>query len=313
MSFAILAHVVRSEFVESVHHGSAVAIDERGDLVVALGDPARPIFPRSANKPFQAAGMVIAGLDLPDHLLALASSSHSGERFHTEGVGRILAGAGLSEADLQNTADLPLDVHERDDAVRLGRPPTRLAQNCSGKHAAMLATCVENGWPTQTYREPDHPLQAHLAACLSEFAGETIAAVGIDGCGAPVMAISLTGLARAAARLARAPRASAEGRVAAAMGAHPEWVGGTGREVTVLMRAVPGLVAKDGAESVAVAALPDGRAAAVKIADGGDRSRFPVLVALLHRLGVDAEALADLAERPVYGGGHQVGSVRAVV
>jgi L-asparaginase II len=121
------------------------------------------------------------------------------------------------------------------------------------------------------------------------------------------------GLCRAAAQLARAALGQSEFRVAQAMRCHPEWVGGTGRHVTALMRAVPGLVAKDGAEAVFVAALADGSAAAVKVADGGDRARVPVLVALLHRLGVDADGLEELAEHPVHGGGGVVGAVRAVL
>ena len=310
---AVLAEVVRSGFVESIHHGSAVALDRDGHVVVEAGDPSAPLFPRSANKPFQAAAMEHAGLDLPDHLLALAASSHSGERFHRDGVERILTRAGLTVSDLQNTPDLPLGEHERRVWVRLGGGPERVAQNCSGKHAAMLATCVENGWPTQTYRSADHPLQRQIAATLADLAGEDVAAAGIDGCGAPVLAISLVGLARAAARLSTAPAGSGEHRVAAAMRAHPEWVGGTGRPVTELMRAVPGLVAKDGAEAVLVAAMPDGRAFAVKIADGGERARMPVLVALLRRLGIDADGLDALAEPPVFGGGRPVGTVRAVL
>jgi len=313
VSLPVLAQDVRSGFVESVHHGSAVALDADGRPVVEVGEPAAPIFPRSANKPFQAAAMEHAGLDLPDHLLALAAASHSGERFHLDGVERILAGAGLSQDDLQNTADLPLDLRERAEWIRLGRGPARLAQNCSGKHAAMLATCAENDWPTDAYRSGDHPVQRQIAATLAELAGEHVAAVGVDGCGAPLLAISLNGLARAASRLATASAGTGEQRVAAAMRAHPEWVGGTGRAVTEVMRAVPGLVAKDGAEAVFVAAMPDGRAVALKIADGGERARVPVLVALLRRLGVDPEGFEELGEPPVFGGGEQVGSIRAVL
>ena len=308
----MIARVVRSGFVESVHHGSAVAVDADGDAVAGAGAPGTAVFPRSANKPLQVVAMVRAGLPLDGALLALAGASHSGERFHLDGVSRILAGAGLEQQVLQAPPDLPVDEAERGDWLRLGRRPTSLAHNCSGKHAAMLATCVENGWPTGSYLRPEHPLQELIAETIADLAGEPVAAVGVDGCGAPVYAISLLGLAAAFARIATAADTSPEGRVAAAVRRHPEWVGGTGRDVTALIRGVPGLIAKDGAEAVYAAALPDGRAAALKIADGGQRARPVVLAALLRRLGVAAPVLDELATAPVLGGGEPVGVVEAV-
>lgn len=308
----MVARVVRSGFVESVHHGSAVAVDADGDVVAGAGAPAAPIFPRSSNKPLQAVAMVRAGLSLDGALLALASASHSGERFHQDGARRILSEVGLDPEALQNPADLPYDETERADWVRAGRPATPLAHNCSGKHAAMLATCVENGWPTATYLRPEHPLQQLVADTVADLAGEPVAAVGIDGCGAPVFAISLLGLAAAFARIATAPATSAEGRVATALRCHPEWLGGTGRDVTELLRGVPGIIAKDGAEAVYAAALPDGRAVALKIADGGQRVRPVVLAALMRRLGVVSPVLDELASVPVLGGGVPVGVIEAV-
>ena len=256
--------------------------------------------------------MVRAGLPLDGALLALASASHSGERFHQDGARRILTEVGLDLEALQNPADLPYDETERADWVRAGRPATQLAHNCSGKHAAMLATCVENGWPTATYLQPEHPLQQLVADTVADLAGEPVAAVGVDGCGAPVFAISLLGLAAAFARIATAPATSAEGRVATALRCHPEWLGGTGRDVTALLRGVPGIIAKDGAEAVYAAALPDGRAVALKIADGGQRVRPVVLAALMRRLGVVSPVLDELASVPVLGGGVPVGVIEAV-
>jgi L-asparaginase II len=308
----VVARVVRSGFVESVHHGSAVAVDADGDVVAGAGAPASPIFPRSSNKPLQAVAMVRAGLPLDGALLALASASHSGERFHQDGARRILTEVGLDLDALQNPADLPYDETERAEWVRAGRPATQLAHNCSGKHAAMLATCVENGWPTATYLQPEHPLQQLVADTVADLAGEPVAAVGVDGCGAPVFAISLLGLAAAFARIATAPATSAEGRVATALRCHPEWLGGTGRDVTALLRGVPGIIAKDGAEAVYAAALPDGRAVALKIADGGQRVRPVVLAALMRRLGIVAPVLDELASVPVLGGGVPVGVIEAV-
>ena len=308
----VVAHVVRSGFVESVHHGSVVALDADGSILLAVGDVAGPIFPRSSSKPIQALAMLRAGLDLDGELLALAAGSHSGESFHIQGVLRILAAAGLSEQDLQNTADLPYEDLERTAWIAAGRGPTSLAQNCSGKHAAMLATCVAADWDTATYLEPKHPLQLLIAQTLIDLSGEPEVASGVDGCGAPVMAVSLTGLARAFSRLATAPRGTDEARVTAAIRAYPQWLGGTRRDVSALIAAVPGLIAKDGAESVYAVGLADGRSVALKIADGGQRARPVVMAAALRRLGVEAELLDELAYAPVLGHGEPVGSVEAV-
>jgi L-asparaginase II len=176
----------------------------------------------------------------------------------------------------------------------------------------MLATCVENGWPLEDYLDPEHPLQRATGETVADLAGEPVVAVGVDGCGAPVHALTLLGLAVAFARLAAAPAGTPEARVATAMRTYPEWLGGTDRDVTRLVRGVPGLVAKDGAEGVYAAALPDGRAAAVKIADGGERPRAAVLATLLHRLGVEAPVLDELVHVPVLGHGEPVGRVEVV-
>ena len=308
----VVAHVIRSGFVESVHHGSVVALDADGSTLLAIGDVAGPIFPRSSSKPIQALAMLRAGLDLDGELLAMAAASHSGERFHLNNVLRILAGAGLTEQDLQNTPDLPYDETERTEWIAAGRKATSLAQNCSGKHSAMLATCVAAGWDTATYRDPQHPLQRLMEQTLADVSGESVAATGIDGCGAAVMAVSLTGLARAFSRIAAAPKGTNEAKVADAMRAFPQCVGGTRRDVTALMRGVPGLIAKDGAESVYAVGLDDGRAIALKIADGGQRARPIVMVAALRRLGIDSDVFDKMAHAPVLGHGHLVGSIDAV-
>ena len=182
--------------------------------------------------------------------------------------------------------------------------------NCSGKHAAMLATCVARGEPTEGYLDPAHPVQAAITATLERLAGEPVQHVAVDGCGAPQHALTLRGLARAFAAVATGDGACR--RTAAAMTARPDLVGGTGREVTDVMAGVPGLVAKDGAEGVFAAALPDGAAVAVKVADGAGRAAVPLLVAGLRALGVDAEVLDRLARPPVLGGGRPVGELRPV-
>jgi L-asparaginase II len=307
----VVAVVERSGFVESVHRGVVVAVDADGQVLFERGDAGAPSFPRSSNKPLQALAMVRAGLDLPGDLLALAAASHSGEQFHLDGVRRILAGAGLSEADLQNTPDLPYDEQAKREWLAAGGAATSIAQNCSGKHAGMLATCVVNGWDTATYRDPGHPLQVQMADVLAELCGEPVAATGIDGCGAPVMAVSPRGLARAFGRLAAATDGP-EKQVADAIRAYPDFLGGTRRDVTALIRGVPGLIAKDGAEAFYAVGLADGRGVAVKIADGGQRARPVVLADALRRIGVDAEVLDQLSGAPVLGHGEPVGSVRAV-
>lgn len=311
MIVAPLAYVTRSGFVEGVHQGSAVALGADGHSVLAHGDPGAAMLPRSSLKPLQVLAMLRAGLPLDGELLALAAASHSGEPFHLTGVDAILDSGGLSADALQNTVDLPLGVEEQLRWQRAGQPPTRRAQNCSGKHAAMLATCRLNGWPEESYLDPGHPLQRLVVDTVAELAGEPVAATTVDGCGAPALAISLTGLARAFGRLATAGPRTPEGRVATAIRDHPQWLGGTDREVTQLIRGVPGLIAKDGAEAVYAAALPDGRAVALKIADGSERARQVVMVALLDRLGVRSPGLAALAERPVLGHGRPVGAVLA--
>ena len=309
----IVAHVVRGGVVESVHRGTVVLTAPDGSVEWAVGDPAGAVFARSANKPIQASAMVRAGLDLPDPELALACASHSGEPFHLAAAARILQGAGLTEADLQNTADYPIDEGEREEWIRARRAKAAIAQNCSGKHAAMLATCVANGWDTAAYRHPEHPLQRAITDTLEELTEEPVVAVTVDGCGAPLHGYAIAGLARAFGRIATRPAGTAEGRVRSAILAQPTYVGGTHREVTRLIAEADGLIAKDGAESVYAVGLADGRGVAVKIADGFPRAKGVVLAAVLNRLGVDAPgALDDLAAVPVLGHGEPVGRVVAV-
>jgi L-asparaginase II len=308
---AVLATYSRSGFTEGCHVGHAVVIDPAGLVVRAWGDPEHEVFPRSSNKPAQAIAMVRHGLDLPPHLLALAASSHSGERFHLAGVHAILASAGLDEAALQTPADFPLDPRERDTWLSDGRRAAPIAMNCSGKHAAMLVTCTINDWPLATYRQPDHPLQQSIRWQVEALAGEKVEHVGVDGCGAPVLSLSLTGLARSLSRALQEEPESPAHRVTHAMTSFPDFVGGTNRDVTDFMRAVPGLVAKDGAEGVYVAALPDGTAVAIKAQDGGERARQVALAAILASLGVDRSALTALLTIPVLGGGAVVGQVES--
>jgi L-asparaginase II len=309
--------VVRSGRTESVHRGAAVLLAADDSVLLSVGPTAAPMYPRSSNKPFQAAAMLRCGLDLDGELLALAAASHSGEDFHIAGVRKILAGAGLTEDDLQCPADWPLDDREYRAMLVSGQPADRVHMNCSGKHAAMLATCVGAGWPTASYTDPEHPLQRRIRAVLGELAAEPVTVVGVDGCGAPLFGISVIGLARAFRALVLAAPGTPERTVADTMRAHPEWTAGTVRPERALMAAVPGLLVKSGAEGVEGFALADGRAGAFKIEDGSARARVPVTVALLRGLGADVEsgvdqaALDALATSPVTGGNRVIGEVRA--
>lgn len=256
--------------------------------------------------------MVRAGLPLDGELLSLTAASHSGEERHLAGTRKILELAGLTEEHLRNVTDMPFDQAVRDEWIRAGRSPSRIAQNCSGKHAAMLYTCKLNGWSLDDYLDPGHPLQQAIAEIVEDLTGQRIAQVTVDGCGAPLFSVSLHGLARAAARITTAPAGTPEARVADAMREHAEMASGSGRDVAALMRAVPGLLAKDGFEGVQVAALPDGRAVAVKIADGANRARVPVAAAALARAGVDPALLTAFEGEALLGGGSEVGRVRPV-
>ncbi|WP_343319613.1 asparaginase [Arthrobacter sp. TMP15] len=307
-----LAVQTRGELVESVHYGSLTAVGPDGVSLVSLGDPTARMYPRSALKPLIAVAMLRAGLELPTGQLALAAASHSGSAQHQESAATILANAGLSPENLRNSCDLPYGVAEREQWLRVGAKPTQLAQNCSGKHAALLATCRTNGWPLETYLHPDHPLAALIRSTVAELTGEKITAISTDGCGTEVFGLSLTGMARAFSGLVTAAPGTPERRVADAMRAHPDMVAGRGRDVTALMLAVPGLLAKDGFEGIQLIALADGSAVALKIADGGDRARMPAAVPALVALGVDPALLSAFNELPVYGGGRQVGELRGL-
>lgn len=309
---APVAHLIRGGVVEGIHYGSVVVLGTDGHLQLQLGDIEAAFYPRSALKPVQAVAMVRAGLPLDGELLSLTAASHSGEERHLAGTRKILERAGLTEEHLRNVTDMPFDPAVRDEWIRQGRSPSRLAQNCSGKHAAMLYTCELNGWSLDDYLDPGHPLQQAIAEIVEDLTGQRIAQVTADGCGAPLFSVSLHGLARAAARITTAPAGTPEARVADAMREHAEMASGSGRDVAALMRAVPGLLAKDGFEGVQVAALPDGRAVAVKIADGANRARVPVAAAGLARAGVDPSLLVEFAGEPLLGGGEAVGCVRPV-
>ena len=233
-AFEPIAFSTRSGFDESLYHGAAVALGADGTTIASLGDPEIAVYPRSSLKPMQATAMVELGLALPDDLLAIVCASHDGTAMHTAAVLEVLATVGLDESALRNTPSFPLEEAARIDAERRGEGPTSLHQNCSGKHAGMLATCCVNGWPIDDYLELEHPLQVAITASIEQH-GAPVDHVGVDGCGAPTHAIGLVDLARSFASIARSQSA-----VAPSMSARPDLVGGRERDVTRWMTALAG-------------------------------------------------------------------------
>ena len=303
---AVLAEYVRDGVVESEHRGFLAALNADGSIFKSLGDVETKIFPRSTVKCAQASAMVRSGLDLEPRLLALAQSSHSGGEMHLDGAREILASVGLSESALQCALDRPLGDAER--RAWGEKPPTQIAMNCSGKHAAMLATCVKNGWPIETYLEQSHPLQLAIKAELEKLAREKITLTSTDGCGAPLFLLSLIGLARAVRAITISTDPVHQSVMSAAR-AFPEMVGGVGRHNTEMMQQVPGLFMKDGAEAVNVCSLADGRTFVFKVSDGSLRAFRTIVHACLKDFGIDT----PLTLEKVMGGPRVIGTIRATI
>jgi L-asparaginase II len=301
---AVLAELIRSGLVESTHSGQLLLMAADGSDLLALGDVEAEIYPRSAIKSLQAAAMLRSGLNLNDEQLALVCASHGGTTRHQEVALEILRSVGLSESDLQNTPDAPLDREAR---IKWGdKPATSLAANCSGKHSGMLATCVVNGWDIKTYRDADHPLQLAIAREIAELIGKSIDRVSVDGCGAPLFSMSTRSIA-VAARKMRIDSDPIFSRVISACLKHPEMILAEGAFDTRMMKAVPGLFVKGGAESLMLASLADGSAIAWKISDGSNRVNGPLMRAALAKFGINIEGEAV----DVLGGGKVVGSLSA--
>jgi L-asparaginase II len=300
----VLAQLVRSGLVESTHSGHLILIGPDGSDLLTLGDVEAEMYPRSAIKSLQAAAMVRNGLKLNVEQLALVCASHGGTARHQEVALEILNSVGLKETDLQNTPDRPIDRKAR---ISWGtKPATSLVANCSGKHAGMLATCVVNGWDLKTYRDANHPLQIAIAKEIAELTGKPINRVSIDGCGAPLFSMSTRSIA-VAARKMRIDTDPVFSKVINACLKHPEMILAEGGFDTRMMRAVPGLLVKGGAESVMLASLADGSAIAWKISDGANRANGPMMKAALAKLGITIEG--EVVD--VLGGGTVVGELRA--
>lgn len=325
-----LAAVERGGRVETVHRGSVVVADRDGRVRYLAGDPAMALYLRSACKPIQALPLVEGGgvekFGLTDAELAVICASHAAEPGHIQAVAWILSKIGLDVSALRCGPHMPNDPAAAAALVRAGRDPEPIHNNCSGKHAGMLASCVLYGWPTDTYLDPAHPLQRRLALIIAGFCGAAEPLpVGTDGCGVPTFYATVGQLARAFAQLAdprdlAAPRAAAVRRIGDAMAAHPVMVSGIGRLATSLMEVVGDrLVCKGGAEGgFGIALRSRGLGIAVKIEDGNARAMGPILIEVLRQLDVVGPAdIASLAAhaRPavVNTRGDTVGAIRPLV
>ncbi|BDV30173.1 asparaginase [Microbacterium terricola] len=314
-----LAVVERSGFIESRHVGSAIVLDPEGIAVAQLGDVLSPVLPRSSLKPVQALACVTAGAALEGERLGLATGSHAGTDRHVAVVRDILDSAGLDESALACPPAWPGDTASRDAMVRAGDEPQRIRMNCSGKHAAMLAACVASGWDTTGYLDSAHPLQAHIREVIERLIGEKTGQPAIDGCGAPVYAMSLAGLAKAIQRIGTSSERSpfalhrSAGVLVRAVRENPWTVDGPGRDDTVVIERL-GVFAKGGAEGVQIMVAPNGTTVALKILDGGMRARTVVALRLLEQAGAlapaDVAAAVQSLPLSVTGGGHDVGAIR---
>lgn len=290
--------------VESVHHGRLLILDGSGKPLLALGEPERLIYPRSAIKSIQASAMVRLGLKLQPKELALVCASHAGSAEHQRVALSILNSVGLDEMALRNTPDRPLGAEER--KAWGDYEATSLAANCSGKHAGMVATSLLQGWDVKSYKDPSHPLQVAIRDEFERLSGEVISKISVDGCGAPLFAMTLIGMARAIHRITNSDDPVHQ-EVVAACTSFPEMVSGKGRIVTEAMQMIPGLLVKDGAEGVMIASQRDRGTVVWKMSDGSNRGDRALLSASLSHLGI---SLA-FDPVPVYGDGEVVGEIRA--
>ena len=302
----VLAKVTRGDLVESLHLGHLIVLNADGSTYFSKGSPELPIYPRSAIKSLQAAAMLRAGLKVELNELAIICASHSGSQKHIDLVTKILTSRDISISQLKNAVDKPLGEKEK---IAWGeKPASQLAQNCSGKHAGMLITCQQNGWDIKTYLDLDHPLQVAIKNEIEELSDEKVSATSVDGCGAPLFAISLVGLARAISNLVKSKEDPYK-QIVLACTKYPELVAGDGRLTTRMMQAVAGLFMKEGAEGVQVCALHDGRVIAIKIIDGSWRPVAPIIMEIFKKWGIE---MPDESVK-IYGGHYVVGSVASSI
>lgn len=318
-----LAVATRGDFIESRHAGTAIVLNAAGDTVLSLGNPSVTVLTRSALKPLQSMAMHEAGLRLADNeQLAMSLASHTGTAAHVRTVRDMLAAVSLTEDALLCPPALPLDKPSKHAAIKQDIAPAPVYMGCSGKHAAMLATCVTAGWSTADYTASEHPLQQHIQQTVQRLTADLAAPVTVDGCGAPVLGLTLTGLARGYRRLANADphspfpinRMMADLFIAGKK--HPEMVEGPGEQDTIVMQKTS-VFAKYGAEGISAMAAADGTVAVVKMLDGSPRASRAVALSLLTYVGaVSKKELAGaLRALPlsVTGGNQKVGEIKVSI
>ena len=311
-----VAELVRDGRVESIHHGVVAVMDAQGKKLGSAGDPRVAVYPRSTLKPLQTLAVLHTGVELSDLEVALTTASHSGSGRHRTAVKEFLFGQQLSPELLQCPADWPLDRKERLAMVAEGETePNQLAMNCSGKHAGFLAACQHKGWELDSYLSPSHPLQQEIVATIEAYSGEPITDSSTDGCGAPLHALSVMGLARAMASLVASEDPLAQ-RIVSAVNAHAWAIAGEGHANTVVIERLGG-IAKIGAEGLVVIALPNGVAAAVKILDGSMRATTPVALEALRLAGAlddtTARGLISANSERVFGGSQELGGLKVTL
>lgn len=307
-----VAELVRDNRVESVHHGIIAVVESTGAVLLERGASDTVVYPRSTLKPLQTLALLGLGVEFTDEEIALSTASHCGSLRHRSAVAAFLERHGLNPRQLQCPEDWPLGGAERAEMARDEGAPSRLAMNCSGKHAGFLAASQHAGFATEHYLEPAHPLQQAIATSIESWSGERIGFSSTDGCGAPLHALSVRGLALAIASVATG--ASAESAaLLRGVSAHSWAVDGEGRPNTITIDTLGG-IAKIGAEGLVVIGTPEGVAVAVKIIDGSMRATTPVALAALVAVGaLEAATAATILARmpdPVMGGGTVIGGLR---
>lgn len=314
-SGVVVAQLIRDGRVESVHQGIIAVVDASGNSLLERGQTSCVVFPRSTLKPLQTIAALDLGVELTPLEVALGTASHCGSLRHRFAIGDMLARQGLDPSQLQCPPDWPLGQAERAEMAASEGAPSRVAMNCSGKHAAFLATCRHAGFAEDTYLAPSHPLQAAIVKTIEDYAGEKIGFSSTDGCGAPLHAVSVAGLALAIARISAGNDASSR-TLLDALGTHAWALDGEGRANTITIEAIGG-IAKIGAEGLVVIGTPHGVAVAVKIIDGSMRATTPVALQALVTVGaITANTAAGIMAQipdPVLGGAEIIGGLRVQI
>ncbi len=319
MPSEILANVIRGETIESIHRGHIYVVDGEGNTVASVGEPSTVTYFRSAAKPFQALPVITSGaadaFGFTEDEIAMSIASHSGEKMHVQRVAAMLAKTGFTDSDLHCGVHAPFYGKEAERMLREGEPPTQLHNNCSGKHASMLALAKHIKADIPTYESSENRVQKRILRCISDFTGvpENDIAIGIDGCAAPNFAVSVAAMAKSFANLVfplnfHPTVQAATKRIVETMMRYPELIGGTERLDTMLMKAAPGkIVSKVGADGVWLCAVlpsekyPSGLGIALKVEDGDDHRGRPVIATeILRQLDILVEGdLPELSPMPI--------------